>query len=155
MKKIEVEVPEGKKVAWVNGVLTLVDNKPANVMERIKTFEDACNELGEDHPFVITYHAFEHDVRAYVGMEYLKDVIAYVKLRIITAALNEDEDDNNEYRWIPWFKRTNNGGVACEDAGGASSDSSTDVGSRLALKSRELAKYAGKQFCDIWKDYIL
>lgn len=41
-KKIEIEIPEGKKAEWINGVLTLVDesqkdNRP--VTERIKTFE--------------------------------------------------------------------------------------------------------------------
>lgn len=30
-----------------------VDNRP--VIERVKTFEDACCELGEDHPFVLAY----------------------------------------------------------------------------------------------------
>lgn len=48
---IEIEIPSGKKAEWVNGVLTLVDeqvkdNRP--VTERIKTFEDACKELGKD-----------------------------------------------------------------------------------------------------------
>lgn len=47
-KKIEIEIPEGKKAEWINGVLTLVDesqedNRP--VTERIKTFEDARSEL--------------------------------------------------------------------------------------------------------------
>lgn len=38
MKKVEIEIPEGKKVEWVNGVLTLVDDKPEDIKERIKTF---------------------------------------------------------------------------------------------------------------------
>ena len=49
MKEITIAVPDGKKAEWVNGVLTLIDeevndNRP--VMERIKTFEDACKEIG-------------------------------------------------------------------------------------------------------------
>lgn len=51
-KKVEIEIPVGKKIEWVNGVLTLVDEKPKDVTERIKTFEDACHELGESHPLV-------------------------------------------------------------------------------------------------------
>lgn len=52
-KKIEIEIPEGKKAEWINGVLTVVDesqkdNRP--VTERIKTFEDACEELGGRTP---------------------------------------------------------------------------------------------------------
>lgn len=29
--------------------------KPKNIMERVKTFEDACEVLGEDHPYVQEY----------------------------------------------------------------------------------------------------
>lgn len=47
MKKIEIEIPDGKRAEWVNGVLTLVDDKPKDVRERIKTFEDACTEFDE------------------------------------------------------------------------------------------------------------
>ena len=28
MKKIELEIPDGKRAEWVNGVLTLVDDTP-------------------------------------------------------------------------------------------------------------------------------
>ena len=55
--KIEIEIPEGKVAEWkeINGVTTLVlvdekDNRP--VTERIKTIEDACNELGEENVLV-------------------------------------------------------------------------------------------------------
>ena len=44
-KKIEIEIPDGKCAKWVNGVLTLVND---DVTKRIKTLEDACNELGEN-----------------------------------------------------------------------------------------------------------
>lgn len=57
-KKIEIEIPEGNVAEWkeINGVTTLVlveevDNRP--VTERIKTFEDALNEvrrLAEAYP---------------------------------------------------------------------------------------------------------
>ena len=96
-KKIEIEVPNGKKPEWVNGVLTLVDEKPKNVMERIKTFEDACNELGIDH------NEWMQDKKE-LGLE--ADVIAYLKLRIIAAALNEGwkpQFTTDEYRYFPWF----------------------------------------------------
>lgn len=95
-KKIEIEVPAGKNAEWVNGVLTLVDEKDNRpVTERIKTFEDACKELGEEHPFVVAYDAWimneEFDDQL--------DIIAYLKLRIIAAALNEG--------WKPQFTKMN------------------------------------------------
>lgn len=172
-KKIEIEVPNGKKPEWVNGVLTLVDEKPKNVMERIKTFEDACNELGIDH------NEWMQDKKE-LGLE--ADVIAYLKLRIIATALNEGwkpQFTTDEYRYFPWFClytqseidemneedksrvvfRSSNyayarGGVAYAYTFYDSSSASTYIGSRLAFKTRELAEYAGRQFVEIWADYV-
>ena len=69
------------------------------VTERIKTFEDACKELGEEHLFVMQYKSNElGDVDT--------DLDAYLKLRIICAALNEGWEakfTEDEYRWYPWY----------------------------------------------------
>lgn len=105
-KKIEIEVPEGKVAEWkvINGVKTLalvdeVDNLP--VTERIKTFEDAVNATGMKLPL-------DDNQLSYLP----KDVVAYMKLRVIAAALNELHEANldefpklttDEYRWYPWF----------------------------------------------------
>ena len=65
---------------------TTSDKRP--VTDRIKTFEDACKELGEEHLFVKQYNSNEMaDVDT--------DLDAYLKLRIICAALNEG--------WKPQF----------------------------------------------------
>lgn len=172
-KKIEIEVPNGKKPEWVNGVLTLVDEKPQNVMERVKTFKDACNELGIEHD------KWVQDKKD-LGLE--ADVIAYLKLRIIAAALNEGwkpQFTTDEYRYFPWFYlytqseidemseeeksrvvfRSGNGahasgGVAYAYTSHVSSNTNTYIGSRLAFKTRELAEYAGRQFVEIWADYV-
>lgn len=87
MKKIEIEIPDGKRAEWINDVLTLVDDKPKDVTERIKTFEDACKELGNEHPFVRTYNEYARNMSEENKNDV--DVIAYLKLRIIVAALNE------------------------------------------------------------------
>nr|UWI11199.1 MAG: hypothetical protein [Bacteriophage sp.] len=172
-KKIEIEVPDGKKPEWVNGVLTLVDEKPQNVMERVKTFKDACNELGIEHD------KWVQDKKD-LGLE--ADVIAYLKLRIIAAALNEGwkpQFTTDEYRYFPWFylytqseidemseeeksrvvcrsyvSASANAGVAYASTSGVSSGTYAYVGSRLAFKTRELAEYAGRQFIEIWADYV-
>ena len=172
-KKIEIEVPNGKKPEWVNGVLTLVDEKPQNVMERVKTFKDACNELGIEHD------KWVQDKKD-LGLE--ADVIAYLKLRIIAAALNEGwkpQFTTDEYRYFPWFylytqseidemseeeksrvvyrsssNASASGGVACANSIYGSSYAGTYIGSRLAFKTRELAEYAGRQFVEIWADYV-
>ena len=105
-KKIEIQVPEGKVEEWkeINGVTTLVltdevDNRP--VTERIKTFEDAMQATGMTIPL-------DENQLSYLP----KDVLAYMKLRIIAAALNELHEatldefpklTTDEYRWYPWF----------------------------------------------------
>ena len=112
-KTIQIEVPHGKKAEWqeVDGKTVLVmvdekDNRP--VTERIKTFGDACNELGEDHPMVSVYDALvsrangEQSLAEWMG----KDVVAFLKLRIITEALNEGwhpKFTEAECRYYPWF----------------------------------------------------
>lgn len=175
MNKLEIEVPEGKKVEWINGVLTLVDDKPKDVTERIKTFEDVCNELGGAKHSLVREYIYAMNIP---GVS--KDLIAYLKLRIVVAALNEGWEPQftkDEYRYFPWFyfyskrevksmskKNKQNlfrlsstadyDGVACSDTHYAASYSNTYIGSRLAFKNSELAKYAGKQFIEIWADYI-
>ena len=105
-KTIQIHVPEGKVAEWkeINGVTTLVlvdevYNRP--VTERIKTFEDAVMATGMTFPF---------DDNQLSCLP--KDVVAYMKLRIIAAALNELHETTldefpkfttDEYRWYPWF----------------------------------------------------
>ena len=108
-KKIEIEIPEGKVAEWkeINGVTTLVlveekDNRP--VTERIKTFEDACNELGEENVLVQAYRTAEFNTSG--NQSDVSDVVAYLKLRVIAEALNEGWEPHftkDEHRWYPWF----------------------------------------------------
>ena len=178
-KKVEIEIPVGKVAKWVDGVLTLVDEKPQDVTERIKTFADACRELGSDHPFVKAYdgyvsHIHQHDMNDY-------DLVAYLKLRIITEALNEGwkpKFTKGERRWYFWYdlitkeqydklsaedksRVVGRGGHNADASYGlvyaaafhASSLSFTIGGSRLAFKSEKLAAYAGRQFAEIYADF--
>ena len=183
MRKIEIEIPDGKRAEWVNGVLTLVDDTPKDITERIKTFEDACAELGNEHPFVKSYEKYvniasdEEDEEA--------DVIAYLKLRIIIAALNEGwkpKFTKDEWRWYPWHYllteselaeksddwkadrhliiigdkyQSEYAGLASANSYAAPSDAGADFGSRLCLKSEALATYCGKQFINLWADFVL
>lgn len=151
--------------------------KPKDITERIKTFEDACNELGIEHPFVRSYNHWKN-----YGVYNQPDIDAYLKLRIIAAALNEGWEPQfteDEWRYFPWFYlytqkeidemdekeksrvvgRTSYsadayGGLAFARAYHAPTNSYTEHSSRLAFKTSELAKYAGEQFIEIWADYV-
>ena len=185
-KRIEIEIPEGKVAEWkvINGVTTLVlveekDNRP--VTERIKTFEDACNELGEENVLVQAYRTAEFNTSG--NQSDVSDVVAYLKLRVIAEALNEGWEPHftkDEYRWYPWFylytqeeidnmgeeKKKNiwrfgcrsdigsNCGLAYASSPDAWLSSNSTASARLAVKSESLANYFGQQFIDIWADYI-
>lgn len=156
--------------------------KPQNIMERVVTFEDACEVLGGTHPYVMLYNTFKEEVEN-LGKED-KDVGAYLKLRIIVAALNEGwkpQYTPNDPRYYPWFhlytkkeydqmseerKKDccllggladggSDAGLACVGSALGVSRSDSPVGSRLCLKSNELATYCAKQFSDIWFEYLL
>ncbi|MBR1784009.1 MAG: hypothetical protein IJ760_01025 [Bacteroidales bacterium] len=76
------------------------------VTERIKTFEDAVRELGDNNPLVLLYNVFTEEVASVNSLNDDADVLAYLKLRIVVAALNEGwtpEFVEVEYRWAPWF----------------------------------------------------
>lgn len=153
-------------------------SKELPIQVRVQTFEDAVRELGDEHPAVRTYNSFKY---GYSAKE--PDVMAYLKLRIITAALNEGWEPQfteDERRWYCWYNliskedldsmseeekkerrvvgRANYsadayGGLVFSDAGYVSAYSGAYGGSRLAFKSEELAEYAGKQFIEIYADY--
>nr|UVY02700.1 MAG: hypothetical protein [Bacteriophage sp.] len=184
---IQVEIPAGKKAAWVDGFLKLVDAEEEQkkderpITERVKTFEDACKELGEDHKLVQQYRAIEGTTL----MDSI-DVVAYFKLRIITAALNEGwvpQFTEDEERWYPylvlWFKgeledksdewkdernlqvpvvvgSANYGsdvGVAALNSNHDVSNSNAHYGSALVFRKSEIARFAGQQFTELWANY--
>lgn len=147
--------------------------------ERVKTYEDAVWELGNDHPLVEAASSAEW---RFTNSED-KDIIAYLKLRVIVAALNDGWKPQfvpGELRWYPWYELISkdeydamsedekqerrcvgrsydnadaHGGLVYSNAGCASSSSSAFVGSRLAFKSEALAEYAGKQFAELFANF--
>ena len=75
--------------------------KLKDVTERIKTFEDACKELGENNPLIHAWKSWD-----LFGLRNQPDVDAYLKLRIIAAALNEGwkpQFTTDELRYFPCF----------------------------------------------------
>ncbi|MDH7463954.1 hypothetical protein QEG73_21815 [Chitinophagaceae bacterium 26-R-25] len=116
------------------------------VTERIKTFDDACRALGIDKVQI-----------GIVGLDKdCESIEAYLKLIVIARALNEgwepDWSNSSEGKYMPWFEHKSGFGLAYGDY-----DfwfSCAGVGSRLCFKSKELAIYAGKQFADIYNDYL-
>ena len=152
--------------------------QPKDIRDRIKTFDDAFNELGDEHPFVNEYKNLAK------GKYLSYDLYAYLKLRIICAALNEGwEPTFNDDKWFYYpalyrytkeeydelnenqkkelivvgqsnIKLNADGGNIYAIEVDVSPYSISSIGYHIALKTSELAKYCGKQFIDIWSDFL-
>lgn len=137
---------------------------PEEIWSRVRTFGDACYEIGKDHEFFRTYEA---TLLAIKDRQCYQDVLSYLRLRIIVHALNEgwnslkDRDrngygphymllDNDEYKMLSAFDKE-----MCvelwQDAEGVPQHAKVGVcklcpGNALAFRKPELARYAGFQF---------
>lgn len=146
------------------------------VTERIKTFEDAMLALGEEHPLVKEW---------FCGDNLSSDLEAYLKLRVICAALNEGWEpqySRHECRWFPlhylWTESELNklsdeekadynmimigdkyqseyAGLSYGNSYSASLTTTAQYCSRLFLKDKSLATYCGKQFIELWAAFML
>ena len=152
---------------------TRPDNR--SIEERIKTFDDAVKELGYEHPLVRTYLSVINECK-----DIDERLDAYLQLRIICAALNEGWEPKfteNEWRYHPWFclytgkeiaekkdirlivisdryeTEYEGFGYACPFNIPSNAAAVSDAS--LCLKDALLAAYCGKQFIDIWADYLL
>lgn len=123
---VTVEIPDGKEAKWnEQGLLQLFDKKPdifdenKPITERVKTFEDAlriCQHSQEARKLADEYLAilstFETEAKSEGGLVMASmnnlsyELLAYLRLRIVTAVLNEGwkpQFTEDERRWYPWF----------------------------------------------------
>lgn len=117
------------------------------ITDRVKTYEDACTELGEQ----------PMDEAKLKQLGFTDDEITYRKIKTVTKALNEDWEpdmfNTSQYKWYPWFK-VSSGGFVFDDTYYDYSFAIAGNASRLCFKSDELATYAGKQFLQLYSDFI-
>ncbi len=150
-----------------------------DITDKIKTFDDACKAIGLAGPEALP--ELLQEKYAAIVPSHIK---AQLKLEIITLALNEGWQhipDGKHWAYWPWFCLYTAGEIADMGKKGAEeraminatdvsevfsglgyasshtawSYSDADIGSRLAYKSRELARYSGKQFIELWKEAYL
>lgn len=119
------------------------------VTDRIKTYEDACAEMGiqpVDESLFIRLGLTKHD-------------IAYLKLVTIISALNEgwvsDISKKTESRWHPYFSHNVSLNSFVFRGSFGPAYSLPGGGFRFCLKSEELSDYCGQQFLDLWKEFLL
>lgn len=184
MKVIEVTEKEVKaafdaaKSDEMKNVLAALFCKPEDRVKpslddykSIKTYEDACEALGEE------------PVEGSLGDHVDKHIIALIKLETISRALwgkdwqPKPDPDGSKYFYYPWFAlytQSKMDSMSEEDRGallgaGATSGAgagfgclgatyrssrSLALGFRLCQETEEKAKYFGVQFKEIWADYL-
>lgn len=184
MKVIEVTEKEVKaafdaaKSDEVKNVLAALFCKPEDRVKpslddykSIKTYEDACEALGEEPVGDLGDHVDKH-------------IIALIKLETISRALwgkdwqPKPDPDGSKYFYYPWFalytqsemdsmSEEDRGallgafaghgayaGFGCLHATYRSSRSVALLGFRLCQETEEKVKYFGVQFKEIWADYL-
>ena len=131
--------------------IKFINTKPINyindnrIIKYIKTFEHVCLLLNID------INKFNEKYK------YLtKSEIAQYKLLLINKVFNEDwlEDYNNsnQYKYTPYFI-FKNGSFSYNDYGNWFGVSC--VGFGWGFKNKELCEYVGKQFIEIYNDWLM
>ena len=121
--------------------------------KNILSFEDACKALNIE--------AVLPDFTI-LPEKHRTALTAHYKLVIIAQALNDgwepDWTNYDEYKYYPWFvveEKSSGPGLGLSYIVYAYAGSFADVGSRLCYRTRELARYAGTQFKDLYEEYFL
>lgn len=148
MKKIEIEIPEGK--------IAKQETKDGSILI---TFENEWDMFSEKN----TYEDFVAHAPSNVFRECLiydtdtPDIIAYKKLKLIIKVINGDWTPDfknaNQKKWYAWFKVLPSG-FDFSNTHYYCDDSSTDVGSRLCFESKEKCEYVAKQFIKLYEQLL-
>lgn len=147
MKALKISIPEGFQVDSFDNDTGEIKFKatPKNVTDRIKTVDDVLADNGTSMKKI---DAKFKDLPEHLKHQYIAELLC--------VSLNEgwtpDWSDSNEYKYFPWFEMGGSRGFRYDDC--VRWYAHSGVGSRLCLKSRELAKYAGNQFTDTYKEFM-
>ena len=155
LKKAEKEAQRladkyGKKVFVLESTSLIT---PDEINIKIDTFEKALEYLGRENNACMSGIPDKH----------AKALNALNKLFTIAEAWNKadnfvpDYDNTNQYKWFPWFQKQGAAGYGFAYAGTAytASTAAAGFGSRLCFSTSERAEQFGKQFIDLWNDFLL
>lgn len=145
MKNLTIEIPQGFEISEFDIKTGKVSFKEVKkeITERVKTFDDACREIGTtEKEFQKKYDFLENDT------------YAFQQIKVLAKALNEGTvlnwDNENEYKYYIWFDMRKKGSFRYVYGSCAFSDSAASA----CYKTRELCNYAGTQFEDIYRKFF-
>jgi len=139
----------GKK-AFVLESASLIE--PNKINKKIDSFELAIKFLGRKN----------NNLMCIIPDKHAKAMVALYKLFTIAEAWNKadnfipDFSDSKQYKFFPLFVYNDKAaGFVFANTFHATSYSYAVVGSRLCFSTRERAEQFGKQFIDLWNDFLL
>lgn len=126
----------------------IIEEQESDITDKIKSYEDACKlqdiDPSQDLPYMTPKNSKQIALNA------------AAKLMTITMALNEgwrpDWNNSDQYKYWPWFNMKSGFGFSFTDY--VFWGTGTHVGSRLCFKSEELSDYAGRQFKNIYEEWL-
>ena len=151
-KTLQIQIPEGFKIDNfdINSGVVKFTPIPKNIIERVKSIDDAINELGETDVEVA-------ELRKLENANITSHILYKQQAVVIAKALNEGwitdytNSDQTKYE-VRFYYDSFAGGFVCGANGHWVTYSG--VGSRLCFHSSELAKYFGTQFIEIHRKYL-
>lgn len=137
----------------------------------IKTFEDACKHLNLDpNAFYYKFENMPDHITALVSLEVIiralnngwrhpldGETTVYFPWFWLASQREEEESwftDIPESRKVSYMRPDGSAGLGYASSGCAWSDSYSHIGSRLACKSHEIARYCAETFKSYWESYL-
>ena len=148
-KEAQILADKYGKKAFVLESTSLITPDEINV--KVDSFEAALEFLGRENNACMCGIPDKH----------AKAMVAMYKLITIAEAWNKadnfvpDYDNTNQYKWFPWFQKRGTAGFVCAGAHYSASYADAYVGSRLCFSTSEHAEQFGKQFIDLWNEFLL
>lgn len=124
---------------------------PDEINIKVDSYEAALEYLGRESGVCMCGMADKH----------AKAMMAMYQLITIAEAWNKadgfipDFDNTNQYKWFPWFRKQGAAGFVFAYTNATATSAYANFGSRLCFKSEERATQFGKQFIDLWNDFLL
>ena len=154
LKKAEKEAQRladkyGKKVFVLESTSLIT---PDEINVKVDSFEAALEYLGRENNACMCGIPDKH----------AKAMVAMYKLITIAEAWNKadnfvpDFSDQKQCKYFPWFMYNDNAaGFVYAYTNFTASSANASIGSRLCFSTSERAEQFGKQFIDLWNDFLL
>jgi hypothetical protein len=113
-----------------------------------KTFDDLCRACGT------TEKEFEEKWK---NIPVDSQTVSFQRMKILSDAINQgwtpDHFNTDQYKWFPYFK-VSSSGFGFSTSYYYCGLAATRVGSRLCFETEEKSNYAGRQFTQLFQDFI-